>query len=138
MGLSQQFRGESGRQFTGIPYSDAIGKDNDLDKSVVAAIPVRNRIDDGLSDDRAGNLELNRGLRAGCARTHAAVDLAQDELHRLIDHFEHPPFVRLLGCDGFAFFRSMKMKAMDLRIVEEPARILTEQKHGGVRGPAIS
>jgi hypothetical protein len=32
----------------------------------------------------------------------------------------------------------MEMKTMDLGIVEEPARILPEQKHGGVRGLAIS
>ncbi len=58
MGLAQQGRGEPGRQLTGVPHFDAISKDNNLDKSVVAVIPVGNRIDDGLSDDRAGNLEL--------------------------------------------------------------------------------
>ena len=76
MGFTQQFRGKPGRQFTGIPHLDAVGKDNDLDKSVVAVISVGNRIDDGLGDDRAGNLKRNGGLGACRARTYAAVDLA--------------------------------------------------------------
>ena len=38
-----------------------------------------------FGDDRARNLELNGGLRTGLARTDTTVDLAQDELHRLMD-----------------------------------------------------
>ncbi len=103
----------------------------------MAVIPVGYRIDDSLSDDRAKNFERNGGLSAGCPCTHVAVDLVQHELHRLIYHFEQPSLIRLLGRDGLSFFRPMEIKAMDLCIVEKPVRILSEQKHGGVCGPAI-
>ena len=114
MGLPQQFRSKSGRQFPGIPHLDAIGKDNNLYKSVIAVIPVSNCINDGFSNDWPGNLELNGCLRACCAGTHAAIDFTQNELHRLIDHFEQSSLIRLLGCNGLALFRSMEMEAVDL------------------------
>ena len=66
-------------------------------------------------------------LGACRARTHATIDLAQDELHRLIDQFKQPSLIRLLGCDGLALFRTMEMKAMDLCIVKKPVRILLER-----------
>jgi hypothetical protein len=111
MGFSQQFWGESRRQFPGIPNFDAIGKNKNLDKSVGAVIPVGNRIDDGLGDDRTWDFELNRGLSACRSRTHAAVHLTQNKLHRLIDHFKQPSLIRLLRCDGFALFSESGVKS---------------------------
>lgn len=104
----------------------------------MTVVSVDNRINDGLHNNRAGNLERDRGLRARHTRTHATVDFAKDELHCLIDHFDKSSFIRLLGGNGLAFFRSMETEAMDLCIVEEPARILSEQKYGCVSGITVS
>ena len=41
VGLSQQFGSQAGWQLSGIPDSDAIGKNDDLDKSVVAVVSER-------------------------------------------------------------------------------------------------
>jgi len=88
MGFPQQIGGEAGRQFAGVPHLYAIGEDDDLDETVMAIVAMGNRIDDGFQDNGAGNLERNGGLCAFCPRADAAVDLAKNELHCLIDHFE--------------------------------------------------
>jgi len=138
MGLPQQFRGKPRRQFPGIPHLDTIGKDKNLDKSVVAVIPVGNCIDNGFGNDGARDFELNRGLCACRAGAHASVDLTQNKFHRLIDYFKQPSLIGLLGCDGFALFRAIKMETMDLGVVEKPMRVLSEQKHGCICGLAVS
>ena len=132
MGLTQHVGSETGRQFTGVPHLDAIGKEDDLDKTVMVAVPVGNRIDDGLHDNGTGDLKRNRGLCAFRMRTHPAVDLAKDKLHSLINHFNQSSFIGLLRGDGLSFFRSMEMQTMNLHIVEKSGRILPEKKYGRV------
>ncbi len=117
MWLPQPLRRQTWRQLPRIPHLHPVGKDDDLDKSVAVVIPVGNRIDDGFGNDWAGDFELNRNLGAHRAGTHASVNLAQDELHCLINDFKQSSFIGLLGCNGFVLFRAIKMEAMHLHIV---------------------
>ena len=100
-------------------------------------VSMGHRIDNGLGDHRPGDLELYRCLHVRCPCAHTAVNLAEDKFHGLIDHFKQPSGIGLLGGDGFAFFRSMKMETMHLDVIEKPLRILPEKEHGGVCGPTI-
>ncbi|MBA7705869.1 hypothetical protein ES703_114710 [subsurface metagenome] len=110
----------------------AVGKDDDLDKPVVAVVAVRDRINDGFRDDRPWNLELYRGLRALHPCTNAAVKFAEHKLHGLVDDFQQTPFVGLLRGDRLTLLRPEEMEAVNLCIVEEPARVLAEQKYGSI------
>ena len=137
VGLSQQFGSQAGRQLSGIPDFDAIRKDDDLDKSVVAVVSVSDGIDNRLSNGRAGNLELDRGLCALCSCANTTVEFSEDKLNGLVNHLEQSSIIRLLGGDGLLFLCSMEMKTMNLSVVEKSTWVLSEKQHRGIGGFAI-
>ena len=137
MGFPQKFWRQSGRKLSRIPYLNAVGKHNNLDKAVIPVVLVGNRIDNGLGDNRPGNLESYRRLHVFCPCPNTAVNFAENEFDGLVDDFKQPAGIGLLRCNGFSFFRSMKMKSVYLSIIEKSLWLLAKKKHGGICGLVI-
>lgn len=99
---------------------------------------MRHCVHDGLRHDFDGNLVSDWCLGSVGASAHGPIDLAEDEIGRLIHQFEDSAPVHLQRGDGFLHLGSVKTEALDLGRQQESLRGLAEQHHGGVRGPPVT
>ena len=136
VGLSQQFGSKAGRQLAGIPDFDAIGKDDDLDKPVVAVVSVSNGIDIAPAMTGRG-ISNSTGACVLIARVHTTVEFAKDKLNGLINNLKQPPLIRLLRGDGLLFLRPMEMETMNLGVVEKLPGVLSEKQRRRIGGFAV-
>ncbi|MDO9586218.1 MAG: hypothetical protein Q7I93_07055, partial [Syntrophales bacterium] len=90
---------------------------------------MRDGVNDGFGDGQTRQLVSDRGLVAYGPGADGTVDLAHNEIHRLIDKFEDGPLIDLIGRDGLADFGSVEMHALDLGGDKETLRLFPEKEN---------
>ena len=133
--FSQILQSQRWRKPAGVADLQAVREQHDLHATVVRVVPMHHRIDDGFGHDFHGNLV--RPGRPGALRTSTdtAVDLAEHEVHRLIDQLERGALVDLIRRNRLGDLRPVKMSAPDLGRDEKALRRLSEQQDRSVRRP---
>ena len=84
------------QQPAGVPDFQAVREEHHLYAAVARIVAVRYRVDDGFGDDLRRDLVSPGRAGALRPRTHPSVDLAEHEVHGLIDQLEHRALVDLV------------------------------------------
>ena len=134
---AQLLQGQRRQQPARVPNLQAIREKHHLYAAVARVVAVRYRVDDGFGDDLRGNLISPGRADALRPRTHRPVDLAEHEVHGLIDQLEHRALVDLIRGDRLLDLRSVKARALDLGGDQEPLGRLPEQQYGGIGQPPL-
>ena len=137
MGSSQFFKSKRRRKPAGIANLQAVRKEHDLNAGVVRIVPVNHRVYYSLAHDLFGNFIGCGGpdiLRPGSDR---AVDLAENEVHCLVDQIKGRALVNLVGRNRLAHLSPMKVCASDFRTDQKPLRRLPEQQNSSICQPPV-
>lgn len=112
------------RQRAGVPDLEAICEQAHLDRGVAVVVAMGNRVHDRFGDGVGRQLVGARRLVALRARAHAAVDLAEHEVARLIDLFEDIPAVDLERRERAQILGAVRVYALDRGGGMEALRVL--------------
>ena len=138
MGLAQLVERQRWWQSTGVPYLEAVGEEHHLDATVARVVSMRNSVNDRLPYDFHRNLVAHRSLDALRPRAHRECDLAQHEVHRLIDQLERRALVDVIGRNRFVDLGPVEVGALDLRRHQKSLRRLAEQQYRRIcRTPVV-
>ena len=111
------------RQFAGVPDLQPVGEQHHLHAGIARVVAVNHGIDDGLSNNLARQLVINRRLWPLGAGAHTAGDFRHHEVNRLIHQLEHCALVDLIRGDRLAQFGAVKMHALDFGTEQKPLRL---------------
>ena len=127
VGAGQAVQAQRWTQLAGVPDLQPVGKKHHLDAGIAGVVAVGNGIDQGLGHHRLGDLVAHRRLRSLFPRTHRAIELGHDKIHRLIGQLKDRTLVDVIGGDRLAQFGTVKMGAFHLRGEEEALRRRAEE-----------
>ena len=95
--LPQFFQGQRRWEPAEVADLQAVGEQHDLHAAVVRVVAVSNGVDYGFGHDFHGDFICPWGTCAFRPGADGSVDLAEHEVHRLIDQLERGALVNLVG-----------------------------------------
>ena len=131
--FTQLLQRERRRKAAGVPHFGPVREEHDLHAAVVRVVAMCHGVDDGFGHDFRRDLVHSGSTGALRPRADGSVNLAEHEVHRLIDQLEHRALVDLVRRNRLGDLGSVIVGAPDLRGHEKSLRRPPEQKYGGVR-----
>ena len=124
-------------QRAGIENFQPIRKKHHLHARRTAVVAVRQRVHDRLGDDRPGYLVAHRGLVRFIPHPDTRPDLAQHEVHRLVDLLENVARDHAVVGDRFLDAGAVKGRALYRSRREKRLGISRKSEDGGVLRCAV-